>query len=78
MRLIDADALIEYFSRWLDDEHYVERTFKDLTKEDIIPIIDKAPTVDTDSIEDSARMRGFEEGYLQGVKDGRNDKRNDK
>ena len=33
---------------------------------------------DTESIEDSARMRGFEEGYLQGVKDGRNDKRNDK
>lgn len=26
---------------------------------------------DADSIEDSARMRGFEEGYLQGVKDGR-------
>lgn len=26
---------------------------------------------DMTSIEDSARMRGFEEGYLQGVKDGR-------
>lgn len=74
MRLIDADALIEYFSLWLDDEHYVERTFKEVAKEDIIPIINKAPTVDTDSIEDSARIRGFEEGYLQGVKDGRNDK----
>lgn len=48
-RLIDADALIEHFTLWLDDdEHYVERTFKAVAEDDIIPIIDKAPTIEAD------------------------------
>ena len=50
MRLIDADALIEYFSLRLDDEHYVERTFKEVAGEDIIPIINIAPTIEIESV----------------------------
>jgi len=71
MRLIDADALryeiAKYFNGLPIQGHY-----------DMLKMVDEAPTVDTEPIEDSARMRGFTEGYLQGVKDGRNDKRNDK
>ena len=51
MRLIDAYALIEHFTLWLDDdEHYVERTFKAVAEDDIIPIIDKAPTIEAEPI----------------------------
>lgn len=44
------------------------------TREEAIEAWNRRTDADMTSIEDSARMRGFEEGYLQGVKDGRNDK----
>lgn len=92
MRLIDADALYEKTAEWEAQALCViEKTMNDEDKSEwrkwsvvlterlaFKHVIADAPSVDVTSIEDSARMRGFEEGYLQGVKDGRNDKRNDK
>lgn len=88
MRLIDADALYEKTAEWEAKAlAMLERTINDEDTDDwkkwtlilqersaFKHDIADAPTIDADSIEDSARMRGFEEGYLQGVKDGRNDK----